>query len=168
MSKVWETMWNIQSRGFHNSCNPRARWCPWRESHKTSFPEVKRVSLLKLLWNQFLVSGSRKMKVKIHELYCCCCSVTKSCLTLCDPVDHSIPDFPVLHYFPELTQAHVHWVGDAIQPSHPLSSPSPPALNISQHQALFQWVGFSHQVGKVLELQLWEQSYQWIFRLDFF
>ena len=67
----------------------------------------------------------------------------------------------------ELTQAHVHWVGDAIQPSHPLSSPSPPTFNLSQHQGLFQWVSSSHQVAKVLEFQLQHQSFQWIFRTDF-
>ena len=74
-------MWNVQFCGFHNSWNPRARWCPWRESHETSFPDVKRVSSLKLRWTQSWVSGSCKIKVKIHELYCCC-SVAKSCLTL--------------------------------------------------------------------------------------
>ena len=67
----------------------------------------------------------------------------------------------------ESAQTHVHWVGDAIQPSHPLSSPSPLALNVSQHQGLFTWVGSSHQVTKVLELQLQHQSFQWIFRVDF-
>ena len=81
-----------------------------------------------------------------------CCSVAKSCLTLCDPMDYSKPGFPVLH-LPELAQTHVHWVDDAIQPSHPLSSPSPSALNLSQHQGLFQWVSSSHQVAKVLEFQ---------------
>ena len=74
-------------------------------------------------------------------------SVTQSCPTLCDPMNCSTPGLPVHHQLPEFTQTHVHWVGDAIQPSHPLSSPSPPALNLSQHQALFQWVGSSHQVG---------------------
>ena len=74
--------------------------------------------------------------------YCCCCSVTQSCLTFCDPVDCSMPGFLVLHHLPELAQIHVHWVGDAIQPSHPLSSPSPPAFSLSQHQGLFQWVSF--------------------------
>ena len=96
-----------------------------------------------------------------------CCSVIQLCLTLCDPMDCSMPGFPVLHYLPELTQTHVHWVGDAIQPSHPLSSPSPPALNLSHHQGLFQWVCSSHQVAKVLGLQLHHQSFQWIYRVDF-
>ena len=80
-----------------------------------------------------------------------CSSVTQSCLTLCDPMNRSTPGLPVHHQLPEFTQTHVHWVGDAIQPSHPLSSPSPPALNTSQHQGLFQWVNSSHEVAKVLE-----------------
>ena len=78
-----------------------------------------------------------------------------------------MPGFPVHHQLPELAQIHVHQVGDAIQPSHPLSSPSPPAFNLSQHQGLFQWVSSSHQVAKMLELQLQHQSFQWIFRVDF-
>ena len=102
-----------------------------------------------------------------YELYSCCCSVPKSCLTLWIPIDFSRPGFPVLQYFLGFAQTHVHWVGDAIQPSHPLSPPSPPALNLSQHQGLFQWVGSSHQVSKVLELQLQHQSSQLIFRVDF-
>ena len=69
----------------------------------------------------------------------CCCSVSQSCLTLCNPMDCSTPGFPVLHHLPELEQNHVHWVGDGIQPSYPLSSPSPPAYTLSQNQGLFQW-----------------------------
>ena len=75
--------------------------------------------------------------------------------------------FPVLHHIPEFAQIHVHWVSDAIQLSHPLSSTSPPAFNFSQHQALFQWVSSSHQVTKILELHLQHQSFWWIFRADF-
>ena len=97
---------------------------------------------------------------------CCCCLVVKSCLTLCDPIDCSTPGFSVLHCLSELVQIHVHWVGDAIQPFHPLSSPSPPAFNLSQRQDLFQWIGCLHQVAKVLELQLQIQPLQWIFRVD--
>ena len=92
-------------------------------------------------------------------------SVAQSCATLCDSMDCSMPGFPVHHHLPELVQTHVHWVGDAMQTSHPLSSPSPPAFNLFQHQCLFQWVSSSHQVAKVLELQLQHQSFQWIFKL---
>ena len=81
-------------------------------------------------------------------------SVAQLCLTLCDPKNRSTPGPPVYHQLPEFTQTHVHRVSDAIQPSHPLSSPSPPAPNPSQHQSLFQWVNSSHEVAKVLEFQL--------------
>ena len=81
-------------------------------------------------------------------------------------MNHSTPGFPVHHQLPEFTQTHVHWIGDAIQPSHPLLSPSPPALNPSQHQGLFQWVNSSHQVAKVLEFQIQHQSFQWTPRTD--
>ena len=84
--------------------------------------------------------------------------VTQSCLTLCDAMDCSMPGFPVHHQLPELIKTHVRWVGDAIQPSHPLSSPSPSALDLSQHQDLFEWVSSSHQVAKVLESQPQHQS----------
>ena len=92
-------------------------------------------------------------------------SVAQSCPTLCDPMDCSTPSFPVHHQLLELTQTHVHRVGDAIQPPHLLSSPSPPAFNLSQPQGLFQWLSSLHQVAKVLELQ--HQSFQCIFSTDF-
>ena len=93
--------------------------------------------------------------------------VAQLCPTLCDPINHSTLGLPVHHQLPESTQTHVHWVSDAVQPSHPLSSPSPPALNLSHHQGLFKWVSSSHQVAKVLEFQLQHQNFQWIFRTDF-
>ena len=83
-----------------------------------------------------------------------------SCVRLCNSMECSTPGFPVNHQLQKLAQTHLHWVGDAIQPSQPLSSPSPPAFSLSQHQGLFQRVSFSHQVAKVLELQLWHQSFQ--------
>ena len=94
-------------------------------------------------------------------------SIVQLCLTLCDPTDCSTPGLPVHHQLLELTQIHVHWVGDAIQLSHPLSSPSPPTFNLFQHQGLFKWVNSSHQMAKVLKFQLQHQSFQWIFRTDF-
>ena len=94
-------------------------------------------------------------------------SVAQSCPTLCHPMNYSTPGLPVHHQFPEFTQTHVHRVSDAIQPSHPLSSPSPPAPNPSQHQDLFQWVNSSHEVAKVLEFQPQHQSFQWTPRTDF-
>ena len=103
-------------------------------------------------------------KSKILES--CLSSVAQSCLTLCNPMDCSTPGLPVHRQLLELAQTHVHRVSDAIQPSHLLLSPSPPAFNLSQHQGFFQWVSSSHQVAKALELQLQHQSFQWIFRTD--
>ena len=98
---------------------------------------------------------------------CCFCSVTQSCLTLCNPMDCSTPGCPVVHYLLEFAHTHVDWVNDAIQPSHPPSPTSPPALNLSQHQGLLQWVSSSHQVAKALKFQLQHESFQWTFRTDF-
>ena len=111
--------------------------------------------LLRVLW-----TARRSNQSILKDQYS---SLTQSCLTLCDPMDCSTPGILVLHHLLELAQTHVHRVGDAIQPSHPLSSPSS-AFNLSQHQGLFQWVGSSHQVARVLELQLQlqHQSFQWI------
>ena len=109
----------------------------------------------------------RKIQVDSHhlsQLYFS--SVAQSCPTLCDPMDCNTPGFPVHHQLPELAQTHVHLIGDAIQPPHPLSSPSL-IFSLSQHQGLFKWVS-SHQVARVLEFQLQHQSFQWIFRTDFF
>ena len=94
-------------------------------------------------------------------------SVAQSCLTLCNPMDCSTPGFPVHHQLLELAQTHVYRVSDAIQPSHPLLSPSPPAFYLSQDQGLFQRVSSSHQVAKVLEFQLEHQSFQITLRTDF-
>ena len=93
-------------------------------------------------------------------------SVTQPCPTLCDPMNRSTPDLPVYHHLLESTETHVHWVSDAFQPSHPLLSMSPPALNLSQHQGIFKWLSPSHQVAKVLEFQLQYQSFQWTSRTD--
>ena len=93
-----------------------------------------------------------------------CCSFAQWCLIL-----HNLMDCrsPVLHHFPEFAQNHVIWVGDTIQPSHPLSSPSLPGFSPSQHQGHFKWISSSHQVTKVLELPIQPQSFQWIFTVDF-
>ena len=93
-------------------------------------------------------------------------SVAQSCLNLCNPVNHTTPGLPVHHQLPEFTQTHVHRITDDIQPSHPLSSPSSPAPNPSQHQSLFQWVNSSHEVAKVSEFQPHYQSFQWKPRTD--
>ena len=96
----------------------------------------------------------------------CYCSVAKLCLTLCNPMDCNTPGVPILHYLPEFVQTHVHCIGDTIQPSHSLSSPSPPAFSLSQHQGLFQRVSSSYQVAKVLEIQPQHHSFQRNPRVD--
>ena len=124
---------------------------------KTRFHLKKTLSLL-----------IHKKQLLIHSCFIMLSSVTQSCLTLCDTMNCSTPGLPVHRQLLEFTQIHVHWVGDAIQPSHPLLSPSSPALNLSQHQGLFQWISSSHQVAKVLEFQLQHQSFQRTPRTDFF
>ena len=117
-------------------------------------------------WGNIRKPSGSKMKVLTvvkapHQFS----SVAQSCLTLGDPMDCSTPGLPVLHHLPELAQTHICWVGDAIQPSHPLSSP-PSTFSLSQHQGLFQGVSSSHQVAKVLGFQLQHQSFQWTFRTN--
>ena len=128
-----------------------------------------------LWWTEFTwitqndLSNSNSL-ITLQSLFCHISqfsSITQSCLALCNPMDCNMPGFPVHYQFLELAQTHVHWVGDAIQPLLPLSSPSPPAFNLSQHEGLFQWGSSSHQVAKVLEFQLQRQSFQWIFRISF-
>ena len=115
-------------------------------------------------WVEFPVLYSRSMLVIYFKYQFS--SVTQSCLTPYNPMDCSSPGFPVHHQLLELAQTRIHWVGDVIQPSHPLSSPSPPAFNLPQHQGLFKWVHSLHQVVKVLEFRLQHQSFQWMFRTD--
>ena len=117
----------------------------------------------------YRVCGGNFRRQEQHQgmglsVFICCCSVEQLCLTLWDPTDCSIPGLSVLHHLPEFAQTHVYWVGDAIRSSHPLSSSSLPAFNLSQNQGLFQWVSSLHQVAKVLQLQLQYQTLQWIFR----
>ena len=121
----------------------------WTGPSKNKIKEIKKV---------FILEGRNKTAPT------CCCSVAKSRLTLCHPMDCSTPGFSVLNYLLEFAQTHGHW--DAIQTSHTLLYASP-TLNISQLQCLFQWVDSLHQVAKVLELQLQHQSFQWLFRVDF-
>ena len=113
-----------------------------------------------------MISVSRRAVVKI-KWETACCKKTSHCVAivqllslvwLCNPMDCTMPGVPVHHQLLGLAQTHAHWVGDTIQPSHPLSSPSPPTLNLSEHQGLFKWVSSSHQTAKLLEFQLQHQS----------
>ena len=141
--------------------------CKFRRHRRCRFDPWVRNILLKRKWLPTPVllpgksHGQRSQFTIVHQFS----SVAQSCPTLCDPMDSSMPGFLVLHQLPEFTQTLLHWVSNAIKPSHPLSSPSPPDFNLSLHQGLFKWVSSLHQVAKVLELH--HQSFQWIFRIDF-
>ena len=140
LSRVFSST-TIQKHQFFGS--PLSLW-------SLSYPYMNAVKAIALTIQTFVSS---------HVQFSC--SVVSNSLWPC-----SMPGLPVHHQLPESTQTHVHQVGDAIQPSHPLLSPSPPALNPSQHQGLFKWVSSSHQVAKVLEFQLQPQTFQWTPRTD--
>ena len=140
------TIWKTTSNNLHSALTVIDNKCMNRKMKNFTFSSLK-------IWQN---------TVSFHFS-----SVSQSCPTLRDPMDCSTPGFPVHHQLPEFTQTHVHWVGDAMQQSDPLSSTSPPAFNLFQHQGLFQWVSSSHQVAKVLQFQLQHQFFQWIFRTDF-
>ena len=136
---------------------------PWIAAHQASLSITNSQSSLRImsiesvmpsnhliLCHPFLLLPSIFPSIRVFQIR----SVAQSCPTLCNPMNRSTPGLPVHHQLPEFTQTHVHRVRDAIQPSHPLSSPSPLAPNPSQHQSLFQWVNSSHEVAKVLEFQL--------------
>ena len=116
---------------------------------------------------QLPFQSQRKAKPKNIQTTAQFSSVTHSCPTLWDPKACSMPGFLIHHQLLKPAHTHVHRISDAIQPSHPLSSSSLPAFNLSHHQGFLQWVSSSHQVTKVLEFQLQHQSFQWIFRTDF-
>ena len=121
---------------------------------------LEKIMPTELKFSGFIANGI--FSVSLHQFS----SVAQSCPILCNPVDCSTPGLPVHHQLLEFTENHVHWVGDTIQPSQPSLSPSPPALNLSQHQGLFKWVSTSHQMAKILEFQLQHQSSNWTPRTD--
>ena len=147
--------------GFHRTVQLQLLQHYWRRISR----HVKNICLL----NHWVVSLETKTLTKFlvnyeKKLFV---SVVQSCLTFCSPMDCSMPGFPVLHYLPEFTQIHVHWVNDAIQPHLILCCPFLLLPSIFPSISLIQWVGSSHQVVKVLEIQFQHQSFQWIFRFDF-
>ena len=153
--------WRAAIHGVAKSQTRLSNWTElnWIELNRLLINLLNMYSTSKtsiLQWSAFFIvqfsypyMTTAKTTVSVHFS-----SVTRSCPTLCDPMNRSTPGLPVHHQLPEFTQTHVHRVSDAIQPSHPLSSPFPPAPNPSQHQSLFQWVNSSHEVAKVLEFQL--------------
>ena len=180
----WGTLWdkialihllsnsnNVQSKGkFLIDPNTRQIACPLATERSSTCDA--RVSMIgkDTMWSQEgPVGGLQHGLLGIwNSCQCvyvgwrppCCCSVAQSYPTLCNPMEYSMLGFPVLQHLPEFAQTHVHRVSDAVQPSYRLSSSSPLALNLSQHQGIFQWVGSSHQVARVLEFLLQHQSFQ--------
>ena len=146
--------WDVGNVSWHGGLTMRPLGSDWMCSRNSFYWEAELGPNTSL---PFLGS----MQVSKTTQRCTCVSL--SVVSNSDPVDGSMPGFPVHHQLLELAQTHVHWVRDAIQPSHPLLSPSP-ALSLSQHQDLFQWVSSSHQVAKVLEFQLQHQSFEYTFR----
>ena len=167
----------VHSTGNHcfAFCHPRLDYILYKWNHKWNHTDCttmnttrpQRISTLNIHWKDWCWSSSTLATwfvVASTVLWLCCSSVAQACLTVCDPMDCLTPGFPVFHCLLEFAQTLVHWISDIIQPSHLLSSPSPPDFNLSQHQDLFQPVGSLHQVARVLELQ--HQSFQWVFRVD--
>ena len=133
--------WNLPvRRNEHQDRGPQYFWYQLLVSWKIIFPWTE---LGEMVWGKF-----KCITFIVHFISAQFSSVAQSCPTLCDPMNRSMPGLPVHHQLLEFIQTHVHWVGDAIQPSHPLSSPSPPTPNPSQHQGLFQWVNSLHEVAK--------------------
>ena len=177
--------WRAAIHGVANSRTQLSNWTELNERNQRRHKQMERYSMFLGRKNQYCENDSTtKHNLQIHcDPYQITSgtfhrtrtknftifqfsSVTQSCLTLCDPMYCSTPGLPVLHQLLEFTQIHVLWVSDAIQPSHPLSSPSHPAFNLSQHRGLFKWVSSSHQVAKILEFQLQHQFFQWTPRTD--
>ena len=155
---------------------PSRLLCPWAQQSTVQLRE--NLTKIYMIQNWLLIEknlpadswtliNAYSFKPVSSGVLCNFSSVAQSCLTLCDPMDYSTPGLLVHHQLLRFTQTYVHWVGDAIQAPHPLSSPYPPTFNLSQHQGFFQWVNSSHEVAKVLEFQLQHQSFWWISRTDF-
>ena len=136
-SAVWPIRKSTLADKWSGVCNLRNYWVSWEARLWALFFPLPSFFYFFDFLNEYLFS-----------------SVAQLCPTLCDPMNRSMPGLSVHHHLPKFTQTHVHQVSDAIQASHPGSSPSPPAPNPSQHQSLFRWVNSSHEVAKVLELQL--------------
>ena len=161
---AWRLISSLLSTGWEEASVEFAPWCKgvlWVPTWPPQNPELCPRHFL-WLWSPSLNTSFNKILLISSVQFS---SVAQSCPTPCHPMNCSMPGLSVHHQLPESTQTHVHCVGDAIQPSHPLL-PSSSAFNLSQHQGPFQWVSSSHQVAKVLEFQLQHQSFQWIFRTD--
>ena len=173
----WEWAWWLRRQHTFARAPGCMLFCKFFLSSLLKWKSLSCVQLFATLWTAHQASLSMKFSRQQHWsglpfssplLYLGqFSSVVQPCLNLCNPIECSTSGLPVHHQLLGFTQTHVHWNGDAIQLSHPLSSPSPPAFNLSQHQSLFKWVSSLHQVAKGLEFQLQHQFFQWIFRTDF-
>ena len=163
-SNAWK--WKVKGKSLSHVWLLATPWTAARQEY-WSGPGMDRFILFNISWQGKNVADITTFSHSISTYWVWFSSVAQWCLTFCNPVHGSTPGFPVHHQLLEFAQTHVPQVSDAIQPSHPLSSPFPPAFNLFQHQGLFQWVNFSPQVAIVLEFQLQHQSFQWILRTDF-
>ena len=178
MSKKKKPSFKNGERTWMDICPDKMyRWpmSKWKDAQPSEKCKSGKQWGITLYWSEWLSSKWSQMRSvgkdvetreSQHSVAAAAAKSLQSCPTLCDPMNRSTPGLPVHHQLPEFTQIHAHRVGDAIQPSHPLSSPCPPAPNPSQHQGLFQWVNSSQEVAKVLEFQLQHQSFQWTPRTD--
>ena len=158
----WRKVWQPTSVFLPGvACGQRSLWATVHGVVKGR-TWLKQLSIHQLMrnWAGKMSSQSPEEQAKQSAQFSQFSSDVQSCLTLCNPMNRSTPGLPVHHQLLEFTKTHIHWVGDAIQPSHPLSSPSPPAVNLSQHQGLLQWVNSSHEMAKVLEFYLQHQAFQ--------
>ena len=161
---LWLSWWTIHLQCERPKMDTWVGNIPWRRERPPT-PVSGLENYIGCIAHEFTKNQARLSNFHTSYLiYHFSCSVVSNFL---QSLDCSTPGFLVHHQLPELTQTHIHRVSDAIQPSHPLSSPSPPAFNLYWHQGLFQRVSYLHQVAKVLEFQLQHQSFQWIFRADF-
>ena len=155
--KLWQTIfWGSKIKADGDCSHEIKRRLLLGRKVMTNLDSIFKIRDITLPTNVHLV------KVMVFPVVVYGCASAKSlqlCPTLCDPMNRSTPGLPVHHQLPEITQTLVYRVGDAIQPSHPLLAPSPPTLNLSQHQGLFQWVCSSYHLAKVLELQLQHQFF---------
>ena len=157
MGELWGhyAKWNKSEKGkYHMISYVKSRGKKWTHRYREHIGDCQRMGVIRGRneWRKIYIY---KENLNLCSCLILCmkkssCSVAQSCLTLCNHMDCRTPGFPVLHHHPELAQTHAHWLSDVIKPSHPLSSPSLPAFNLSQHQGLFKWISSSHQVAKVL------------------
>ena len=163
---AWRIPWTEEPDGLQ-SMEAQRVWHNW-EPNTFTFFHIWLVTTAEAQKKHFFLSHTQASQaaamLQISSIQFS--SFAQSFPTLCNPMDHSTPVFSVQHQSPEPAQTHVHRISDAIQPSHPLSSPSP-AFSLSQYHSLFQWVRSLHQMAKVLKFQLHHQSFKWIFRADF-